>query len=156
MKKLIALLLALVMVVSVLAACNTDKPVETKPNETKPAETKPNETKPAETKPAAEQITLRLAHWGLGTEEEYNLERQMIDKYMELNPHVKIEIAEDITGDWNAALATAAAGNTLPDVFLIGNVPTAVANEWTLDLTQYAAADEDWNKLPASMIESTH
>ena len=156
MKKLIALLLALVMVVSVLAACNTDKPVETKPNETKPAETKPAETKPAETKPAAEQITLRLAHWGLGTEEEYNLERQMIDKYMELNPHIKIEIAEDITGDWNAALATAAAGNTLPDVFLIGNVPTAVANEWTLDLTQYAAADEDWNKLPASMIESTY
>ena len=155
MKKLIALLLAIVMVVGVLAACNNEKPVETKPNETKPAEIKPNETKPAEDTPK-EEVTLRLAHWGLGTEEEYNLERQMIDKYMELNPHVKIEIAEEITGDWNAALATAAAGNTLPDVFLIGNVPTAVANEWTLDLTEYAAADEDWNKLPASMIESTY
>ena len=152
MKKLIALLLALVMVVSVLAACNTEKPVETKPAETN----KPAETKPAQTEPAGEQIVLRLAHWGLGTEEEYNLERRMIDLYMELNPNIKIEIAEEITGDWNAALATAAAGNTLPDVFLIGNVPTAVANEWTLDLTEYAAADEDWNKLPASMIDSTY
>ena len=50
-KKLLALLLAVVMVVSVLAACNNEKPVETKPKETqggnKPAETKPNET-PAE------------------------------------------------------------------------------------------------------------
>ena len=88
MKKLIALLLALVMVVSVLAACNTEKPVETKPNTDKPNETKPVETKPNETEPAGEQITLRLAHWGLGTEEEYNLERQMIDLYMELNPNV--------------------------------------------------------------------
>ena len=37
MKKLIALLLALVMVVGVMAACNNTTPVETKPVETKPA-----------------------------------------------------------------------------------------------------------------------
>ena len=48
MKKLIALLLALVMVVGVLAACNnTQKPEETQPKETKPAETQPKETEPA-------------------------------------------------------------------------------------------------------------
>ena len=47
MKKLIALLLALVMVVGVLAACNNTKPVETQPKETKPAETQPKETEPA-------------------------------------------------------------------------------------------------------------
>lgn len=154
MKKLIALLLALVMVVSVLAACNTEKPAGTNPSESNPNETTPNETKPNETEPNTEEIVLRLAHWGLGTEEEYNLERQMIDLYMELHPNIKIEIADDITGDWNAALATAAAGNNLPDVFLIANVPTAVANEWTLDLTSFTEADEDWDKLPASMIES--
>lgn len=51
MKKIVALLLALVMVVGMLAACNTNKPVETKPQETqgsnKPAETQPKETQPA-------------------------------------------------------------------------------------------------------------
>ena len=40
MKKLIALLLALTMLVAI-AGCNTNKPVETKPAETKPAETQP-------------------------------------------------------------------------------------------------------------------
>ena len=47
-KKLLALVLAVVMVVSVFAACNREKPVETKPAETKPAETKPAETTPVE------------------------------------------------------------------------------------------------------------
>ena len=47
MKKLVALLLAIVMVVGIFAGCNTEKPVETKPGETQP--NKPAETKPAET-----------------------------------------------------------------------------------------------------------
>ena len=48
MKKLFALLLAVLMLLS-LAACNTDKPVETQPKETgnKPVETKG--TEPPET-----------------------------------------------------------------------------------------------------------
>ena len=49
MKKIIALLLAVVMMLSVLAACNNEKPVETQ-GSTKPAEDKtPIQTKPAET-----------------------------------------------------------------------------------------------------------
>ena len=52
MKKTLALLLAFVMVISMFAGCNTEKPVETKPQETqggnKPEETKPQETEPAE------------------------------------------------------------------------------------------------------------
>lgn len=149
MKKLIALALALVMVMT-LVACGGNTPKETDPK----TESQPNASQPADTQPSGEQIVLRLAHWGLGTEEEYNLDRQMIDLYMELNPNVKIEIAEDITGDWKAALATAAAGNNLPDVFMMDNVPTAVASDWTLDLTPYAEADEDWSKLPANMVDS--
>ena len=50
MKKLVALLLVLVMVVGMFAACDTNKPVETKPGETQP--NKPAETKPAETEKA--------------------------------------------------------------------------------------------------------
>lgn len=54
MKKIVALLLALVMVVGMLAACNTNKPVETKPQETQ-GSNKPAETKPAETEPAVDK-----------------------------------------------------------------------------------------------------
>jgi len=47
-KKILAMLLAIVMLVGMLAACNTDKPVETQPKETKPAQTQPGqkETEP--------------------------------------------------------------------------------------------------------------
>ena len=54
-KKLLALVLALVLCVGCLAACDSKKPAETTPAATtKPAETtKPGETQPAETEPAA-------------------------------------------------------------------------------------------------------
>ena len=57
MKKLIAILLALVMVVGLFAGCNTEKPVETKPQETQGGTNKPAETKPAETQPADAEPT---------------------------------------------------------------------------------------------------
>ena len=41
MKKLIALLLALVMVIGLVACSNNNKPVDTKPNGTQPAGTEP-------------------------------------------------------------------------------------------------------------------
>ena len=53
MKKLVALLLAIVMVVGLFAGCNTEKPVETKPQETQGGTNKPAETKPAETETEA-------------------------------------------------------------------------------------------------------
>ncbi len=52
MKKNIALMLALTMVVALLAGCGTE-PAETTPAETTPLETTPVETTPAETTPAA-------------------------------------------------------------------------------------------------------
>ena len=61
-KKLLALVLAVVMVLSVFAGCNNTKPVETKPNETKPAE-----TKPAETTPVVEQVVLKQAEYNTTT-----------------------------------------------------------------------------------------
>ena len=52
MKKLISLLLALVMLFTLAACNNSDKPVETKPNETKPQSGNNEGTKPVETAPA--------------------------------------------------------------------------------------------------------
>lgn len=110
-----------------------------------------------ETKDDAEQVTLRFASWALGTEEENNLERQMIAAFEKANPNIKIEIAEDIvgSGNWNEALSTAAAGGSLPDVCLISELPIAVANGWALDVTTLASNDsKDWNLVPSSLITS--
>lgn len=103
-----------------------------------------------------EQITLTYASWALGTEEENNLERRMIAEYESLHPNVKIKIAEDIisAGNWEEALATAAASGTLPDVALIGGLPGAVAKEWVLDVSTYTAKDSEWNNVPESLRES--
>lgn len=100
-------------------------------------------------------VTLRFASWALGTEEDNNIERQMIAAFEASHQNIKIEIAEEITGDWNEALATAAAGGTLPDVSLIAALPTAVANGWALELGDLIAADSaDWNMIPDSLRES--
>ena len=56
-KRMIAALLACIMIVSLCAGCNTEKPVETKPND-KPVETKPGETKPAETEEKLDRVDL--------------------------------------------------------------------------------------------------
>ncbi len=101
-----------------------------------------------------DQIVLRFASWALGTEEENNLDRQMIKAFEDSHPNIKIEIAEDITGDWNAALTAAAAGNNLPDVSLISELPVAVANGWARELSDLIAADSDWEGIPESLRES--
>lgn len=102
-----------------------------------------------------EQITLRYASWDLGTEEENNIYRRMIAQFEADHPNINIEIADDIDGaDWNGSLTTAAAGGNLPDVTMMAEVPTAVANDWTLDVTPYITDDEDWNNIPESLRES--
>ena len=57
MKKLIALLLAMIMVFSLVACSN--EPAETEPAETEPAATEPAETEPA-TEPAPETVTYKV------------------------------------------------------------------------------------------------
>lgn len=102
-----------------------------------------------------ETIVLRYAAWDLGTEEENNINRRMIELYEQMHPNIKIEIASDIdNSDWNGSLTTAAAGGNLPDVSMIGELPTAVANGWALDVTPYIQEDTDWESIPSVLTES--
>ena len=101
------------------------------------------------------QITLRFASWNLGTEEANGLERQLIKEFEKTHPNIKIEIADDISPSaWNDSLSTAAAGGKLPDVAIIAELPYAVASEWALDVSEYAAKDAEWSKVPTSLVES--
>ena len=131
MKKILAMLLALSMMVA-MTACGTGN--------------KTND---------GDKVTLRFASWALGTPEQNNLERQMIQAFEKAYPNIKIEIAEDIdNAKWNDSLNTAASGKNLPDVALIAELPTAVANKWALDLSTLAANDPEWKNVPESLVES--
>ena len=131
MKKILAMLLMLSMVIA-MTACGTGNKKD----------------------PSNKQVTLRFASWSLGTPEQNNLERQMIAAFEKAYPNIKIEIAEDIVDPWNDSLNTAASGKNLPDVALIAELPTAVANQWALDLSTLAANDPEWKNVPESLVES--
>ncbi|MBL8133481.1 MAG: ABC transporter substrate-binding protein, partial [Anaerolineae bacterium] len=67
----------------------------------------------------AQGVTLRYANWNLGTEEENNLQRQLVAAYVEMHPEVTIEFV-DMSGDgrWDEKLTNLAARGELPDVFM--------------------------------------
>ncbi|MBI5669464.1 MAG: extracellular solute-binding protein [Chloroflexi bacterium] len=97
----------------------------------------------------AQSVTLRYANWNLGTEEENNLQRQLVAAYMEAHPDVTIEFV-DMSGEggWEEKLTNYAAKGELPDVFMANNTPLYVKNDWTADLTELVQDDPDWQDVP--------
>jgi ABC-type glycerol-3-phosphate transport system substrate-binding protein len=94
-------------------------------------------------------VTIRYANWNLGTEEENNLQRQMVAAYTAAHPDVTVEFV-DMSGDgrWDEKLTNYAAKGQLPDVFMADGTPLYVKNEWTADLTSLVKDDADWKDVP--------
>lgn len=101
------------------------------------------------------EITLRYAAWNLGVEGSSNAERLMIQKFMDLNPTIKIEVVErpkveNTTGDgevdqeWNEFLDAHAANKKLPDVFMIDSTETVVNSRWAYNLAEIASKDPEF------------
>ena len=143
-----------------LVACgSTATPTPTTPPATTEAPTQkpteaateaPTETPTeAPTEAAPQPVTLRYANWNLGTEEENNIQRQLIKAYTDANPHVTIEIV-DMSGEggWDAILTGYAAKGQLPDVFMANNMPLYVKNGWLADLTPLVSQDPAWTNVP--------
>ncbi|PLR99073.1 ABC transporter substrate-binding protein [Bacillus sp. T33-2] len=140
MKKVLSIFAVLTLIFS-LAACSDAKETSTDKKED-------NEKK--------EEVTLSYAHWNLGTEEEKNLERMMLEAFQEKYPHIKIELNETVnTKDWNGTLATAASAGTMPDVFALPQIPLALSNDWLLDVTKMVENDKDFAKVPKIVKESS-
>lgn len=101
---------------------------------------------------SAQSTTVRYANWNLGTEEENNLQRQMVAAYQEANPDVVIELV-DMSGDggWEEKLTNLAARGELPDVFMANNTPYYIQNGWIADLTEMVAGDADWEAIPEAL-----
>lgn len=136
MKKLFSFMTASALVFG-LAGCNSGQPGK--------------EAQPAQ----KETVTLTYANWNLGTETEQNLERLMIQAFEEKYPNVKVKIDESIsTKDWNGSLSAAASAGKMPDVFMLAQIPTALKNDWLLDLSDLAAKDKDFANVPNIVKES--
>jgi len=98
---------------------------------------------------SAQGVTIRYANWNVGTEEENNIQRQLVAAYMEANPDVTIEFV-DMSGDgrWDEKLTNLAARGELPDVFMADNTPYYIQNGWAADLSAWVAEDADWADVP--------
>ncbi|GAB4577535.1 MAG: extracellular solute-binding protein [Anaerolineales bacterium] len=110
---------------------------------------------PTEAPEVMEPVTLRYANWNLGTEEENNLQRQLVQAYIDANPHVTVEFVDmSAEGGWDAVLTSYAAKGELPDVFMANNVPLYVQNGWLADLTDLVSNDPDWANVPQVLKDS--
>lgn len=150
-RKLIALLIALPIIL-VLVACTpqTEEPAATTaPQPAATTAVSQPEPTTAPTAVPAQPVTLRYANWNLGTEEENNIQRQLVKAYTDLHPNVTVQFV-DMSGEggWDAVLTSYAAKGELPDVFMANNVPLYVANGWLADLTPLTASDADWANVP--------
>ncbi|WP_370295786.1 ABC transporter substrate-binding protein [Rossellomorea marisflavi] len=136
MKKILTSLLVLVLAVSLVACSSKDKAN-------------------GDAKNNKNNVTLKYANWNLGTEEDNNLERMMIKEFEKSHPNIKIEINESITTtDWNGTLSAAASAGTMPDLFMIAQIPPALANEWLMDLTDLTSKDKEFNNVPEVVRQS--
>lgn len=126
MKKFIALLLALVMVLS-LAACSAEKaPAETKPAETQGAAAAPAETEGAAAAPAA---ATEISLWtypigGWGTQE--TVDALMAD--FEAATGIKVTVEYLTYADGDDKVNTAIEGNAAPDLIMEG--PERLVANW--------------------------
>ncbi len=99
------------------------------------------------------KTVITYASWNLGSaeSEEPNMERLMIDAFMEKYTDIEVQIIErpKIPGTnndlgWNEFLAARASTQTLPDVFQSDNIPYYVINDWAYNLTTIANADPEY------------
>ena len=101
------------------------------------------------------KTVITYCNWNFGTEEENNLTRRRVEAFNKQSTTVRIELITPVEGtSYDEFLATLAAGGELPDVFMVNSVPTAVINQWALDITSIASADAEWTDIPEALRDS--
>lgn len=104
---------------------------------------------------AVKKTVITYCNWNFGTEEANNITRRRVEAFNKQSSTIRIEMVLPLDGtSYDDFLATLAAGGSLPDVFMVNSVPTAVINQWALDITDVATLDEEWNDIPVSLRNS--
>lgn len=142
MKKILAIVLALVMALSMIACGASEAPAAPAAPEAAPEAPKAPEAAP-EAPAAPEEVTLTFwtPTWRQATEEP------IIADFMAKYPHIKIEATYMSSDDIKANTKIAASSNTLPDMWYNWGGVLAdfyAENGLCLDLTAYAEAN-NWN-----------
>ena len=155
MKKIIALLLAIVMVMG-LVACGGDKTPET----TKPQAGNNDATTPAVVEPTNEPDTIVVMAPPVTGAYLENLKVWAAD-FNKLYPHLTVEIIETSWGDHNDKLSTMSQAGEAPDIAEIssGALGTYVEMGVAIDISKYLSADRladyDANALEYMSLEGT-
>ena len=123
MKKYIALLLALVMVLS-LVACSVEKAPET----TAPVETNPVETTPVETEPDAQTTEITLWTYPIGGWGKQDVVDALIGAFEAANPGIKVTVEYLDYTNGDDKVNTAIEGGAAPDLIMEG--PERLVANW--------------------------
>lgn len=102
------------------------------------------------------EVTIRYAAWNLGTSEAMNLERSMVDAFMEKYPWIHVVIDEEYTINYDKALKNDGADDTMPDVFMYSGNGAADDKGWCLDLSDLVKEDSEWSNIPKVLRDSTY
>jgi len=130
----IMLFLSLILLVLVVACQNTS-------------------TTTKETNNNTEKTIIKLAHWGIGTEQENNLWRRRVAAFNQTHEDIQIEIVM-AEGGWDEWLTTKAAAGELPDVFLVNSVPDAAIKGWAANIYDIVKNDPEWYDIPKALRDS--
>ena len=139
MKRLLALGLAGMMVLSATGCKSTDKTKDSVAGTTQAAATGGTSTggTTAAASSDGEDVTLKFTWWGGQTRHE--LTQQLLDKYTELHPNVKFEAVPSGWDGYFDKLATQAAAGAMPDIVQMDYlyISTYAKNSSIADLTPY-------------------
>ena len=125
MKKILAMLLALVMVLS-LAACNVEKtPAETQPKETQP---QAGNNDPVETEPQAEVVEISLWTYPIGGWGNQDTVNALISAFETANPGIKVTVEYLDYQNGDDKVNTAIEGGAAPDLIMEG--PERLVANW--------------------------
>ncbi len=93
--------------------------------------------------------------WNLGTDAEPTVEEYMIQAFEEAH-NVRIMRRNHPGSSYGDAIKSTIGRGEAPDVFMIDSINYVLSNQYGLDITEYAANDEDWKNIPAALEESAH
>lgn len=158
--KLLAVLVALLMIVGAFAGCKKTAEEEPTTAPTKKAETQEATEAPAEEEPEAEAITLDV--WGIWTTDadpQKAVIEFAVDAIVEAFPNISIELTETENDTYKTVLPTALATNEAPDIFYYwgaGMAQAIVEAGQALDITDYYEGNAELQaKLPKGALAYT-
>lgn len=147
MKKIIASIMSICMIISITACMGSTEESTTTTKSTTSANANTDGTGTAE-QPAVESalppmttenITISFALW-----DDYEMTRYLTDKFMEKYPNITVELKELPLGGYNDSLVNLANTEGLPDgFFFLHDLGLVTSNGWLYDFTDYWDNDPD-------------